>query len=143
MQIVELQEIIEEQNWMTFLSKIQHLQKGYWIKNNWDKVFKNGPSKMCGRQRLKNMKWYDFLKAPFHKFSTNGSLLNTSPQLFLNLLKCFHDFLNKNIWLTRLVPKPPKAFSWCPESDGPSFVNQHHQVTWDLKWLKSDKLWIF
>ena len=29
----------------------------------WDKVFKNGPSKICGRQPLKS-----FLKAVFHKF---------------------------------------------------------------------------
>ena len=42
-----------------------------------DKVFKNGPSKICGRQPLKNMKGYgllkventpsNFLKAVFHK----------------------------------------------------------------------------
>ena len=43
------------------------------------KVFKNGPSKICGRQLLKNLKWYglpkqtipttsNFLKAVFHKF---------------------------------------------------------------------------
>ena len=25
-------------------------------RNNWDKVFKNGPSKICGRQPLKNLK---------------------------------------------------------------------------------------
>ena len=25
----------------------------------WDKVFKNGPSKICGRQPLKNLKRYD------------------------------------------------------------------------------------
>ena len=24
--------------------------------DNWDKVFKNGPSKICGRQSLKNSK---------------------------------------------------------------------------------------
>ena len=43
----------------------------------WVKVFKNEPSKICGRQPLKNMKWYDrigrpyyfiFFKAIFHKF---------------------------------------------------------------------------
>ena len=43
-----------------------------------DKVFKNGPSKICGRQPLKNLKGYglleavhtpsNFLKAVFHKF---------------------------------------------------------------------------
>ena len=26
--------------------------------NIWDKVFKNGPSKICERQPLKNLKWY-------------------------------------------------------------------------------------
>ena len=48
-------------------------------------IFKNGPSKICGRQLLKNLKWYcldivclstpyqgyitsNFLKALFHKF---------------------------------------------------------------------------
>ena len=30
--------------------------------NNWDKVFKNGPSKICGRQPLKNLKGSDLLK---------------------------------------------------------------------------------
>ena len=27
----------------------------------WDKVFKNGPSKFCGRQRLKNLHGYGLL----------------------------------------------------------------------------------
>ena len=30
--------------------------------NIWDKVFKNGPSKICGRQPLKNLKVYGLLK---------------------------------------------------------------------------------
>ena len=29
----------------------------------WDKVFKNGPSEICGRQPLKNLKGYGLLKA--------------------------------------------------------------------------------
>ena len=29
----------------------------------WDKVFKNGPSKICGRQPLKYLKWYGLLEA--------------------------------------------------------------------------------
>ena len=29
--------------------------------NIWLKVFKNGPSKICGRQLLKNLKWYGLL----------------------------------------------------------------------------------
>ena len=46
--------------------------------NIWDKVFKNGPNKFCGRQPLKNLKGHglpkadhipsNFLKAVFHKF---------------------------------------------------------------------------
>ena len=31
-----------------------------------DKIFKNGPSKICGRQPLKNLKWYGL--PIFHKF---------------------------------------------------------------------------
>ena len=54
-----------------------------WLGRKWDKVFKNGPSRMCGRQPLKYLKGYgllkvdhkadhipsNFLKAVFHKFS--------------------------------------------------------------------------
>ena len=32
-------------------------------KNIWDEVFKNGPSKICGRQPLKNLKGYGLSKA--------------------------------------------------------------------------------
>ena len=31
--------------------------------NIWDKVFKSGPSKICGRQSLKNLKEYGLLKS--------------------------------------------------------------------------------
>ena len=52
---------------------------GEWEQANiWVKVYKNGPSKIRGRQPLKNLKWYglpkliissqSFLKAVFHKF---------------------------------------------------------------------------
>ena len=34
----------------------------------WDKVFKSGPSKICGRQTLKNLKPSNFLKTVFRKF---------------------------------------------------------------------------
>ena len=44
----------------------------------WDRVFKNEPSKICGRQHLKDLKVYGlpkqtiysfkFLRAVFHKF---------------------------------------------------------------------------
>ena len=39
----------------------------------WDKVFKNGPSKICGRQPLKNLKEYDLLSRPYSfKFFIRG-----------------------------------------------------------------------
>ena len=57
-----------------------------------DKVFKNGPSQICGRQPLKNLKgiWSaladtilsKFIKAPFHKFLL-GPFLNTLSQMIL------------------------------------------------------------
>ena len=31
-------------------------------RDKWDKVFKNGPSKICGRQPLKKLKGYGLLK---------------------------------------------------------------------------------
>ena len=31
-------------------------------------MFKNGPSKICGRQPLRNLNLKNFLKAVFHKF---------------------------------------------------------------------------
>ena len=31
-------------------------------KGKWDKVFKSGPSKICGRQPLKSLKGYGLLK---------------------------------------------------------------------------------
>ena len=37
----------------------------------WDKVFKNGPSKICGKQLLKKLKWY-------------GPFLNTFSQILFN-----------------------------------------------------------
>ena len=36
----------------------------FWIsfdRDIWDKVFKNGPNKVCGRQRLKDVKGYGLL----------------------------------------------------------------------------------
>ena len=50
----------------------------WYLKYMWDKVFKNEPSKICGRQPLKNLKLYGLLyadhitayvlKVVFHKF---------------------------------------------------------------------------
>ena len=39
------------------------LSSKYITGKKWDKVLKNGPSKICGRQPLKNLKGYGLLKA--------------------------------------------------------------------------------
>ena len=41
----------------------------------WDKVFKNGPSKICGIQRLKNLNWYGLLK---HKYEAGFPILSVT-----------------------------------------------------------------
>ena len=48
------------------------------MSDTWDKLFKNEPSNICGKQPLKNLKGYslleadyapsNFLKAVFHEF---------------------------------------------------------------------------
>ena len=49
--------------WVNTLHKVDYI---------WDKAFKNGPCKICGRQPLKKFEeiWSasNFLKAVFHKF---------------------------------------------------------------------------
>ena len=42
--------------------KGQILKLDYYSIDKWGKVFKNGPSKICGRQPLKNLKGYGLLK---------------------------------------------------------------------------------
>ena len=71
----------------------------------WDKVFKNGPSKICGRQSLKNLNGFsllkadhdpsNFLKAVFHKFYLVHSwilcLICTCMSMKLNKKRKFYD----------------------------------------------------
>ena len=54
----------------------QHFVSAFWLLHDsylimssliiqhcvWDKVFKNGPSNICGRQPLKNLKWYGLVR---------------------------------------------------------------------------------
>ena len=52
-------------NWnyrSSILCKILVLKKCEMISFIWDKVFKNGPSKICGRQPFKHLKGYGLLK---------------------------------------------------------------------------------
>ena len=51
-----------------------------------DKVFKNGPSKICGRQLLKNLKGYGLLSRPYPFIFFEGCLPQVSLGPFLNTL---------------------------------------------------------
>ena len=53
------------------------------LKYMWDKVFKNGPSKICGRQPLKNLKEYG---RPYSFKFFKGSLPQILLGPFLNTL---------------------------------------------------------
>ena len=44
-----------------FANRFKNFQSGYLIQYIWIIVFKNEPSKICGRQPLKNLKWYGLL----------------------------------------------------------------------------------
>ena len=57
----------------------------------WDKVFKNGPSKICGGHPIKNLKGYGLVSRtyPFKLFK--GCLLHILLDPFLNTL--FHIFI--------------------------------------------------
>ena len=77
----------------------------------WNKVFKNGASKICGRQLRKNLKWYgqpayritsDFLQAAFYKFYLVYSWI-LCPIYFVGVLdtRLFtlqNDCLNSKMW---------------------------------------------
>ena len=52
----------------------------------WDKVFKNGPSNICGRQPFKNLKGYGLLSRPYHFKFFKGCLPQILLGPFLNTL---------------------------------------------------------
>ena len=74
----------------------------YFIRIKWDKVFKNGPSKGCGKQPLKNLKFKkikkqkiknsNFLKAVFNKFYLVHSRI-------LSLKRRLSETLKKIYWI--------------------------------------------
>ena len=54
--------------WVGIISVMQWIvQSNATWQNVWVKVFKNGPSKICGRQHLKILKWYGLLRQNFLK----------------------------------------------------------------------------
>ena len=72
-----------------------------WYDIIWVYVFKNRPSKICGRQPLKDFKWYDLLrqtissqifKAVFHKFYL---VLSWIPwPIYCHMLLCWFKVIN-------------------------------------------------
>ena len=74
----------------------------YFIRIKWDKVFKNGPSKGCGKQPLKNLKFKkikkqkiknsNFLKAVINKFYLVHSRI-------LSLKFRLSETLKKSYWI--------------------------------------------
>ena len=83
-------------------------QRRYHREFKWGKVFKNGPSKICGRQPLKKLKWYRLLgqtkslqillKFVFHKFSLIHSWI-TWPK-WSCLIIIWSTFTNNMILIT-------------------------------------------
>ena len=66
----------------------------YFNKNIWDKVFKNAPSKICGRQPLKNLKHtisLKFFKDCLPQIS-HGPILNTLSHLPVKYFSHLHKF---------------------------------------------------
>ena len=57
----------------------------------WDNVFKNEPSKICGRQPLKNLKWYGLFKQMFLQclMSNLFGVLKYETMMHLFVLVCF------------------------------------------------------
>ena len=71
----------------------------------WVKIFKNGQSKICGRQSLKNLKWYGLHKAGHNPFNF---LKGCRPQILLgpfllNTLSHIYPFCNVRNILTAIA----------------------------------------
>ena len=62
----------------------------FFLKFKWEKVFKNGPSKICERQALKNLKGYGLLKnfKGFRKFYLFHSWI-FCPKLYFSFFQKF------------------------------------------------------
>ena len=92
----------------------------------WAKVFKNGPSKICGRQPLKIWSEMVCLSRPYQfKFFKGclllGAFLNTLTQMMINNFDCLSVHLQKS--------KKPQIhhnwflinFDWLANEKGPTF----------------------
>ena len=75
----------------------------------WGKVFKNGTNKICGRQPLKNLKWFVSLGRPYHFKFFKGY----SPQTLLvhSWIPCpiFHFECVWPFWASNFIKKETLA----------------------------------
>ena len=72
-----------------------------WIK--WDKVFMSGPSKICGRQPLKNLKDYGLLKQTislqtFKRLSSTNFTWSTIEYFVPNGIPWLHRWKPSRLW---------------------------------------------
>ena len=68
------------------------------LKIIWDKVFKNEPSKICGRQPLKDLKQYGLLKQSLESFSRLSSTNFTC-----SILKYFVPYGNHTLSFFKFI----------------------------------------
>ena len=65
----------------------------------WGKVFKNGPSKICGRQPLKNLNWLGTQRAFAEKVTPDIDGFTDEP-VTSNILKAaFHKSYSVHSWI--------------------------------------------
>ena len=99
--------------------KLSHFVPSYPTCSIWDKVFKNGPSKVCGRQGLKNLKWYGLLT--YHLKFFKGCLPQILLGPFLNNfshIQLHHGLIfNMLLILTGFKPENKIRGRWIWESD--------------------------
>ena len=88
--------LTREENWLWCL----YITPG-WIWEIWDKVFKSGPSKICGRQLLKNLEGYGLLSKSY--CYTNHCYLRVKGRTFIScnkvllvLTSLFHYFYQRS-----------------------------------------------
>ena len=75
--------------------RVIHIRLNY-INIIWNKVYKNGPSEICGRQSLKNLKPYGLFKQTISLQIFKGWLSQILLELFLNALSHKYEVANNS-----------------------------------------------
>ena len=77
----------------------------------WGNVFKNGPSKICGRQSLKSSKWYGLFKQTIISFQITAQKMKLSIKDFFR--KCDQILSFLRIWWHLLKRSLMENFTFC------------------------------